>query len=64
MTDSFQCWLLHQIRDVLGRHNSHPPFIVWCDPDRAWLDLLHEAQKRTALNCGHQLLFKRKFTNC
>ena len=70
MTDSFQCWLLHQIRDVLGRHNSHPPFIVWCDPDRAWLDLLHECSKADSFELWapasvqeevHELLIRDRF---
>jgi hypothetical protein len=45
MTDSFQNWLIREIREVLGRQTSPPPFIVWCDPDRAWLDLLHESSR-------------------
>lgn len=45
MSDSFQKWLIREIREVLGRQSSPPPFIVWCDPDRAWLDLLHESSK-------------------
>ncbi|MCX6976173.1 MAG: hypothetical protein NTZ94_18170, partial [Verrucomicrobia bacterium] len=43
MSDSFQSWLIREIRDVLGRQSAPPPFIVWCDPDRAWLDLLRES---------------------
>lgn len=45
MSDSFQKWLIREIREVLGRQSAPPPFIVWCDPDRTWLDLLHESSK-------------------
>jgi hypothetical protein len=45
MIDSFQAWLIREVRDVLGRNSTPPPFIVWCDPDRAWLDLLSESAK-------------------
>lgn len=42
-TNSFCDWLCREIRGVLGRQSAPPPFIVWCDPDRAWLDLLRES---------------------
>ena len=70
MTDSFQDWMVRQIRDVLGRHNSHPPFIVWCDPDLAWLDLLHECSKADSFELWapasvqekvHELLIRDRF---
>src|SRR5438105_2652412 len=40
MSDSFQTWLCREIRDVLDHRSTTPPLLVWCDPDRAWLDLL------------------------
>ena len=42
-SSSFRDWLCREIRDVLGRQSVPPPFIVWCDPEHAWLDLLHES---------------------
>jgi hypothetical protein len=38
--DSFQTWLLEQIRPVLGRQRLEPPWILWCDPTGEWRDLL------------------------
>jgi len=45
MTDSFCSWLIRQVQETLNKTSSPPPFIVWCDPDRAWLDLLLESAK-------------------
>lgn len=33
-------WLGGEIRAVLDRKVTPPPLIIWCDPDRAWRDLL------------------------
>lgn len=44
-TGSFRDWVCREIHEVLGRRASPPPFMVWCDPDRAWLDLLSESAK-------------------
>src|SRR4051812_45273978 len=41
--NSFRDWLCREIRAVLGRSGKPPPFVVWCDPDRSWLDLLRES---------------------
>ena len=43
MVDTFRDWLCRQIGDVLDRQSVLPPLLVWCDPDRSWLDLLREA---------------------
>lgn len=40
MSDSFKKWLLTEIRDVLLRPATSPPFLLWCDPHHEWLDLL------------------------
>lgn len=42
-TSSLRDWLCREIREILGRPSTPAPFIVWCDPERAWLDLLREA---------------------
>ncbi len=39
-TGSFRDWLCREIHDVLSRQSSAPPLMIWCDPDRSWLDLL------------------------
>src|SRR5437879_2070108 len=41
--DSFQNWLLCEIHHVLDRKLSLPPLLLWCDPNREWLDLLRAA---------------------
>ncbi len=70
MTDSFQSWLVRENRDVLSRQNSGPPFIVWCDPDRSWLDLLREAASANGFELWapatvqeefHELLVRDRF---
>ena len=33
------------IRGVLGHQSPTPPLLLWCDPDRSWLELLREASK-------------------
>jgi hypothetical protein len=43
--DSFCDWLCLAIREVLGHQSATPPLLLWCDPDRSWLDLLREAAK-------------------
>jgi hypothetical protein len=45
MTDSFRDWIVREIRRVLGLQSATPPLLLWCDPDRSWLDLLREAAK-------------------
>ncbi len=41
--NSFQDWLCRAIRGVLGYQSPTPPLLLWCDPDRSWLELLREA---------------------
>ncbi|MFC1596348.1 PglZ domain-containing protein [Planctomycetota bacterium] len=40
---SFRSWLLAEVEEVLGRTTPAPPFIVWCDPNREWPELLAAA---------------------
>ena len=40
---SFGRWLVREVTSVLGRKGSPPPFIVWCDPEHAWIELLRRA---------------------
>jgi hypothetical protein len=40
---SFRNWLCLAIHEVLDHRSSPPPFLLWCDPDRSWLDLLRGA---------------------
>ncbi len=70
MSSSFQSWLTTQVRDVLGRQATPPPFLLWCDPDRSWLDLLRAAAKASGFELWappagqeliHELLVRDRF---
>ena len=70
MNDSFQAWLVREIREVLDHHASPPPLLLWCDPDRAWLDLLREAAQADGFELWapppgkedpHELLLRDRF---
>ncbi|MFH1983214.1 MAG: PglZ domain-containing protein [Pseudomonadota bacterium] len=61
---SLKSWLVDQIRNVLSKPVIQAPFIIWCDPQRQWRELLHKA-------CGdeielwtdecHELLLRHRF---
>src|SRR4051812_36191092 len=69
-SSSLRDWLCREIREVLSRPIVPAPFIVWCDPERAWLDLLREASKATGFELWapesiqeefHELLLRDRF---
>jgi hypothetical protein len=39
-TTSFRHRLSDQICEVLSRKLPQPPFLVWCDPERVWRELV------------------------
>lgn len=41
--DSLREWLRTEVRTILDRKASSPPLVLWCDPERAWRDLLRAA---------------------
>ena len=45
--DSFQQWLTEQIKEIFSHSSHKSPFIIWCDPQRVWKDLLTIVQKDT-----------------
>jgi hypothetical protein len=68
--DSFRDWLTREVRDVLRRQAGTPPLLVWCDPDHAWLDLLHAASRADGFELWapatgdepeHELLLRDRF---
>jgi hypothetical protein len=70
MNTSFQSWLTLRVREVLGRKSGAPPLLLWCDPDRSWLDLLREAAKADGFDLwaplpgqqdSHELLVRDRF---
>jgi len=69
-TNSFCDWLCLAIRGVLGHRSATPPLLLWCDPDRSWLDLLREAAKADGFSLWapplgqedlHELLVRDRF---
>lgn len=67
---SFRDWLCNAIREVLGHPSPTPPLLVWCDPDRSWLDLLREAARADGFDLWapppgetdtHELLMRDRF---
>ncbi len=68
--NSFRDWLCLAIRGVLGHQSATPPLLLWCDPDRSWLDLLREAAKAEGFDLwaplagqedAHELLVRDRF---
>jgi hypothetical protein len=66
--DSFQDWLLEQIELVLGNKRVSPPLLVWCDPNREWLELLRIAASSGGFELWadpseHELILRDRFYN-
>ena len=68
--NSFRDWLCLAVRGVLGHQSVMPPLLLWCDPDRSWLDLLREASKADGFDLwaplvgqedSHELLVRDRF---
>ncbi len=68
--DSLQSWLVAEIREVLDRSGSMPPLLLWCDPQREWLDLLRAASEHDGFELWaspvgaadeHELLVRDRF---
>jgi len=63
--DSFRSWLVNEVTSVLRRPASKPPLLIWCDPDREWLDLLRAASPDSfelwANDGEHELLTRDRF---
>lgn len=64
MTETLRTWLRNEIASVLNRKVAPPPLILWCDPDRAWRDLLLAASEggHFELWCGeeHELILRER----
>jgi hypothetical protein len=42
-TETLRTWLRAEVMTVLKRKITPPPLVLWCDPERAWRDLLKAA---------------------
>ena len=64
-TVSFRAWLGDQIREVLSRKPTQPPFLVWCDPERVWRELLIDVAQSSTFEIWaddvHELLVRQRF---
>lgn len=64
-SDSLHNWLCQQIQDVLNRKGGERGFILWCDPDREWKDLLAMAAQGGGFQLwadeSHELLLRERF---
>jgi hypothetical protein len=66
---SFRDWLCLAVREVLGRASATPALLLWCDPDRSWLELLREASNANGFELwaptgnehSHELLVRDRF---
>jgi len=41
--DTFRAWLRQEILQILTRHATYSPLLIWCDLERVWKDLLGAA---------------------
>lgn len=61
---TFRDWLRAEIHSILGRKGGSPPFILWCDPDREWCELLVAAAEGDAFQLWaeekHELLVREE----
>ncbi|MBI5514931.1 MAG: PglZ domain-containing protein [Deltaproteobacteria bacterium] len=60
--DSLRVWLRGEVAAVLRRKVTPPPFILWCDPEGTWRDLLRAAAEGGAFELWadgeHELLLR------
>jgi len=66
-SDSLQNWLCQEIQSVLNRAGSDGGFILWCDGEREWKDLLATAAQSGGFELWaeetHELLLRERFQN-
>ena len=69
---SLKAWLIGQIKGALPTKVKPPPFMVWYDPDREWIDLLRFAAEPAGVELWapapgepdpHELALRDRFTH-
>ena len=65
---TFREWMIDQITAVLDRQSSIPPLLLWCDPDREWLELLRAVAAPAGFDLwadpdASELLIRDRFHN-
>ena len=61
---SFKDWLQKQIQSILSKPIAPAPFILWCDPQREWKELLQKTCGDAIelwADEGHELLLRQRF---
>jgi len=61
---SFKNWLNEQIQSVLSKPVAPAPFILWCDPQREWKELLQKTCGDAVelwADEGHELVLRQRF---
>ena len=63
--DSLRSWLCQHITHALRDRGTEPPFLIWCDPERVWRDLLFAAAQGGSFEVWaddiHELLLRERF---
>jgi len=61
---TLRSWLRAEIAGVLSRKVTPPPLVIWCDPERAWRELLRAAAEGGAFELwsdgAHELVLRER----
>jgi hypothetical protein len=49
-SDSLRVWLRQQIPQTLTKRGAESPFLIWCDPQRVWRELLLSTAEDSAFD--------------
>lgn len=62
---TFRAWLLQKIHAALPHKPNHIPFVIWCDPQRQWKELLEltlaESEIQLWADETHELALRNRF---
>ncbi len=62
--DTLRNWLRSEVAAVLKRNLTPPPLVIWCDPQRAWRELLRAAAEGGAFELwcdeAHELVLRER----
>lgn len=65
-SQTLQDWLVNEIKSVLDRQTAPPPFMIWYDPNKEWLELLRIASSFAGFElwanpAKHELILRDRF---
>lgn len=66
LSNSFKDWLTEQVQTLLTPRNNKPVFVIWCDPNNEWLELLRllstDIEFKLWADPGeHELILRNRF---